>query len=69
LSEKNRVLTNFKYKIIFLLKNNFIELSRARRAARGGQSSHHATWITSMKQHPDGLAPSCIPAAHSGIRI
>jgi hypothetical protein len=41
----------------------------ARRAARGGQSSHDATWITSLKQHPDGLAPSCDPAAYSGIRI
>jgi hypothetical protein len=59
----------FNTKLIFLLENNFIELSRARRAARGGQSSHHATWITSLKQHPDGLAPSCNPAAYSGIRI
>jgi hypothetical protein len=58
----------FNTKIIFH-QIFFIELLRARRAARGGQSSHHATWITSLKQHPDGLAPSCSPAAHSGIRI
>jgi hypothetical protein len=52
-------------KIIFSQKN-FLSNFSARGAPRGAVN---ATWSTSLKQHPDGLAPPCNSAAYSGIMI